>query len=106
MWPCQSPNFDKNVQLGPFHVSRLIYAIGCKDCPRVYLEEMGRTADQRSREHNAPFRFGRKEQSAIACHAIEENQSIHWDQLVIEKEGHVVKRKVKEALRIREVKTK
>ena len=24
VWPCQSPNFDKNVQLGPFHVSQLI----------------------------------------------------------------------------------
>ena len=25
MWPCQSPNFDKNVQLGPFHMSPLKY---------------------------------------------------------------------------------
>ena len=81
-------------------VPGVIYAIGRKDGPKVYIGETRRTVDQRSREYKAHFRFGRKEQSAIACHAIEENHSIHWDPLVIEKEGHVVKRKVKEALRI------
>ena len=52
--------------------------------------------------------FGLAGKNSLQSHAmaIEENHSIHWDPLAIEKEGHVVKRKVKEALWIREVKTK
>ena len=51
-------------------------------------------------KNNAHFQFGQTAQSTVACHAIEENHKIHWDPLVIAKEGHKLRRKAKEALNI------
>ena len=43
------------------------------------------------------------EQSAIAKHFAEEDHRIHWEPVVVEKERDTTKRKVKEALKIREL---
>ena len=84
----------------------MVYAIGCKDCPKVYIGETVRTAEQRCKEHKEHFRFDRTEQSAVACHAIEANHELYWEPLVIDKERHSTRRKVKEALNIKKLKEK
>ena len=38
-----------------------IYALGCTDCPKVYIGETGRTAKQRAREHKCHTRTGHTE---------------------------------------------
>ena len=87
----------------PSREAGVIFALGCMECPRVYVSETARTADLRSKEHLAHARYGRLEQSAIAKHAIEENHQIHWKPVVVTKESNTTKRKVKETLKIREL---
>ena len=68
--------------------------------------ETARTADLRSKEHQAHARYGRLEQSAVAKHAIEENHQIHWKPVVVtkaERNTVTTKRRVKETLKIREL---
>ena len=50
----------------PSREAGVIYALGCMECPRVYVGETARTADLRSKEHQAHARDGRLEQSAVA----------------------------------------
>ena len=87
----------------PSREAGVIYALGCMECPRVYVGETAGTADLRSKEHQAHARYGRLEQSAVAKHAIEENHQIHWKPVVVTKERNTTKRKVKETLKIREL---
>ena len=79
----------------------VIYALGCTDCPQVYIGETARTARQRSREHKCHTNTGHTELSAIARHAHEEAHTIHWKPRVLAKETDNTKRKIKEALAIR-----
>ena len=76
------------------------YALGCTDCPRVYIGETGRTAKQRTREHKCHTRTGHTELSAVARHAHTEGHNIHWKPQVIASENNTTKRKIKEALAI------
>ena len=87
-------------------VPGVVYAIGCKDCPKVHIGETARTAEQRCKEHNAHFRFDRTEQSVVACHVFEANHEIYWEPLVIDKERLSTRRKVKDALNITKLKEK
>ena len=77
-----------------------IYALGCTDCPRVYIGETGRTAKQRAREHTCNTRIGHTELSPVARHAHTEGHNIHWKPRVIASENNTTKRKRKEALAI------
>ena len=63
-----------------------IYALGCTDCPKVYIGETGRTAKQRAREHKCHTRTGHTELSAVARHAHTEGHNIHWKPRVIASE--------------------
>ena len=47
-------------------VPGVVYAVGCKECKKVYTGETKRTANQRIREHKADTRIGRVDKSAIA----------------------------------------
>ena len=74
-----------------------IYALGCTDCPTVYI---GKTAKQRAREHKCHTRTGHTELSAVARHAHTEGHNVHWKPRVIARENNTTKRKIKEALAI------
>ena len=78
----------------------VIYAIGCKECPKVYVGETARTAKQRVKEHKDHTTKGNTEMSAIAKHVEETGHKIHWEARVLRKEGKTIKRKVHEALTI------
>ena len=78
----------------------VVYAVGCKECSKVYIGETKRTANQRMKEHNADMRMGRVEKSAIAEHVHATGHEVHWEARVIEKEQHGGRRKVKEAIHI------
>ena len=49
----------------PSREAGVIYALGCMECPSVYVGETARTADLRSKEHQAHARYGRLKQSAV-----------------------------------------
>ena len=80
----------------------VVYAIGCKTCPEVYVGETARTARQRAKEHRMHARTGNIHLSATAAHA-ETGHEIHWEPRVLAKETHTIKRKVIEAMYIRKL---
>ena len=81
----------------------VVYAIGCKDCPKIYIGETSRTARQRVKEHREHVRKGAGEKSAVAEHVLETTHAIHWQARVISKEQHMTRRKVIEALAIQRI---
>ena len=78
----------------------VVYAIGCGDCRKVYVGETRRTAAQRVKEHKSDTRFGHLDKSAVAERAHTTGHHVHWKAMVVEREQHGRKRKVKEALHI------
>ena len=78
----------------------VVYAIGCGDCRMVYVGETRRTAAQRVKEHKSDTRLGHLDKSAVAEHAHTTGHHVHWKAMVVEREQHGRKRKVKEALHI------
>ena len=81
-------------------VPGVVYAVGCEECKEVYIGETKRKAQQRIKEHKADTRIGRVDKSAIAEHAHVTGHKIYWEPMVIEREQHGGRRKVKEALHI------
>ena len=81
----------------------VVYAIGCAECPQVYIGETARTTKQRVREHRCHTNTGHTEMSAIAKHALEQGHSIHWKAKVIGREQDSTSRKIKEALMIQKM---
>ena len=61
----------------------VVYAIGCKTCPSVYIGETARTARQRVKEHEMHTRHGNTQLSALASHAHAHAHEIHWKARVI-----------------------
>ena len=55
-----------------------VYALGCTDCNKVYIGEIGRTTKVRSKEHEASTRYGYTEKRAVAFHALTEGHQINW----------------------------
>ena len=72
-----------------------------QDCDKVCVGETGRTLNVRQKEHK---RFdGNTEDSAVAAHAHQEFHDIDWENtVVLDYDGDFFKRKVKEALLIRQ----
>ena len=64
----------------------VVYAIGCKTCPSVYIGETARTARQRVKEHEMHTRHGNTQLSALASHAHAYAHDIHWRARVIARE--------------------
>ena len=81
----------------------VVYAIGCKDCPQVYVGETMRTASQRTKEHKSHARLGHPELSAVAAHQLNEGHAIHWEPSIVARERDSMKRKVREALVIHQL---
>lgn len=87
-------------RLQPHETPGVVYALGCTDCSKVYIGETNRTAKQRTREHRCHTRTGHTELSAIAEHVHSVGHNMHWKAHIVTREGHTLKRKVKEALAI------
>ena len=81
----------------------VVYALGCVDCPMVYVGETCRTAEQRVKEHRAHLEHGRLEQSAVAKHVMTEGHAVHWEPFIVEREQDQTRRRVLEALTIHRV---
>ena len=75
----------------------VVYKIGCHTCTEAYIRETGRTAKVRGKEHNACFRNGRLQLSAVAEHASMGHQVI-WEPQVIDRGRRYWKRRIKEGL--------
>ena len=69
----------------------VVYALGCTDCPSVYIGETARNARRRTKAHKMHTRTGHVELSAVADHAHTEGHSIHWTPRVLAKEDNVTK---------------
>ena len=78
----------------------VVYAIGCGDCRKAYVGETRRTAAQRVKEHKSDTRLGHLDKLAVAEHAHTTGHHVHWKAMVVEREQHGRKRKVKDALHI------
>ena len=81
----------------------VVYALGCMECPSVYIGETARTAKQRVKEHNMHTRTGHTDLSAVANHAHTEGHRIHWEPRILAREKNTSRRKIKEALAIRKL---
>ena len=83
----------------------VVYAIGCKTCPSVYIGETARTTRQRVKEHETHTRHGNTQLSALASQAHGYAHDIHWRAHIIAREDNTEKRNVKEALAIKRLAT-
>ena len=82
---------------------RTVYCIPCQDCDEVYVGETGRTLNIRQKEHKRHLFNGNTEDSAVAAHAHQEVHDIDWENtFVLDYDDNFFKRKVKEALLIRQ----
>ena len=78
----------------------VVYCIPCQDCDKVYVRETGRTLNVRQKEHKRHLFNGNTEDSAVADH---EFHNLNWENtLVLDYDDDFFKRKVKEALLIRQ----
>ncbi len=77
----------------------MVYSV--KIVPPYYIGDTKRTLEDRVKEHNRWYRFGRPDESAIAAHAIMCDHSIARNSaFIVEKEKNFHHRKIKEALTI------
>jgi predicted GIY-YIG superfamily endonuclease len=83
-----------------------IYRITCKDCEQCYIGESGRTLKTRLKEHRKGIQ-DLTPSSAVAEHAQSKQHLIDWENVkIIDKESHLMARKIKEAIHIRKNKPK
>ena len=57
----------------------MIYRIHCKDCPKVYVGQTGRTLVHRRKEHQRSLTSGNLVQSAVVEHAAQQSHDIDWE---------------------------
>ena len=74
-----------------------VHNISCHTCTEAYIGETGRTAKVRGKEHNACFRNGHLQLSAVAEHASMGHQ-VFWEPRVSDRERRYWKRRIKEGL--------
>ena len=90
-----------SVKDDPDHLQQKgVYKIKCS-CGDCYIGETGRTFKIRFKEHGADIRLGRIKTSALVEHS---NKTFHHicleEAVIIAKENHHFKRKIREALEI------
>ena len=78
----------------------VVYALGCAECPKVYIGETCRTVKQRIKEHADHTKKGYSEKSAVAKHVVDTNHQIYWKPRVLKMEQRTTERKVHESLAI------
>ena len=84
-------------------VKGVVYKIDC-ECGHTYIGETGRTMEVRMKEHKWAVRYD-DVNNGIAVHANRTRHSIQWESAqVVEVEQNWSKRRIKEALHIRDLK--
>ena len=79
----------------------VVYSIECDECNTIYIEETGRTLDDRLKEHQRHTRLVTPEKSAVAEHARTMRHEIDWaGAKVIDTATGTVKRRIKEKLHL------
>ena len=61
------------------HKVGIVYRVPCKDCPKVYVGQSGRTLECRIKEHKRAVERGNTEMSAIAEHAWRNDHRVDWE---------------------------
>ena len=90
-------------QVHPHNKKGVVYCIPCQDCDKVYIGETGRTLNVRQKEHKRHLTNGHTEDSAVATHAHQQLHDIDRENSsVLDYDDDYYKRKVKEALRIKQ----
>ena len=56
----------------------VVYSIPCRDCPKTYVGQSGRSLECRVKEHQRAVKYGDTNTSAIAEHAWQEQHNINW----------------------------
>ena len=57
----------------------IVYRIGCKECPRSYVGQSGRSLQHRMKEHKRAVSHGDTNASALAEHALGNGHEIDWE---------------------------
>ncbi|KAJ4434869.1 hypothetical protein ANN_23440 [Periplaneta americana] len=82
----------------PYFQSAGIYMIPCS-CGLKYIGQTGRTVEDRRKEHIRLCKYGPYEKSAIVLHSADSGHAIEFDNIkIIDKEGNIYRRLVKEAI--------
>ena len=66
----------------------VIYEIPCKDCPRVYIGETGRTLEKRLSEHKAAVKKN-DPKNGIAVHAWANQHQVNWEAASVKQEERI-----------------
>ena len=69
----------------------MVYRIHCKDCPKVYVGQTGRTLVHRLKEHQRSLTISNLTQSAVAEHTAQQSHDIDWESATVmdvEKQFH------------------
>ena len=87
----------------PHNKKGVVYWIPWQDCDKVYIGETGRTLHACQKEHKRHLTNRHTEDSAVAAHAHRQLHDIDWENTsVLDYDDDYFKRKVKEALRIKQ----
>ena len=73
----------------PKNEQGVVYAVGCKTYPNVYIGETARTAATRIREHQHHTHSQHPELSGKATHVINEGHTVHWEPRIVARETNV-----------------
>ncbi len=80
----------------------VVYEVPCQECEVTYIGETGRTLKKRLTEHKYAVKRGNPE-NGIAVHANTTLHAIDWESAkVLEEQQHWMKRRVAEAILIRD----
>ena len=82
----------------------VVYEVPCRDCSRRYIGETGRSLQERLKEHKYAVKSANMN-NGIAAHAWNQQHQVDWDAAEVKMfEQHLWKRKVLEAICIKETK--
>ena len=80
----------------------VVYRLTCNYCDQTYIDETGRTAITRAKEHASYVRNGRFDMSAAEDHEVIHQHSLSFKTVqIVDHEPRAARRRVKEALHIR-----
>ena len=61
----------------------VVYRVTCKDCPKTYVGQSGRTLQCRMKEHRRATERGNMDSSAIAEHSWKFNHRVNWEEVEV-----------------------
>ena len=76
----------------------VMYTVGCITCPEVYIGQTKQTAPTRIREHQSFISSGCLDLSGMSTHVLYTGHRMHWDPMIVAKESHEQRRKIRQVL--------